>query len=308
MIYNDHHEKKSINNRKTEALIISLLLVILVLFYFFVFLFFYLPYSKEIVEMYSNSPYLTLTSIVIILRIIISIYLAGFFINKWISRRIRNYFNMPFLLCLFFYIFILAKLLDLVFDATYCIIRTNNNDVFSNLFLLNLAKFRYSIAVLNILPIFLLGFYLYTYGHSLDKENIIVEKLTKRKTLIFSLLYIVIFLTIIILLPTIMLFALIALSLSMTSITFLIWVFFTAYKGKILPNINSRIIGIGFSIFLIFNAGFPIILYSIGQISIQGEGITGLTVESGALFSFIIILIGFKTEASYGIKIKLNSG
>jgi len=86
---------------------------------------------------------------------------------------------------------------------------------------------------------------------------------------------------------------------SLLSLGFLLWIFITMHRGKILPEFNSLIISIGIFFYLIFNILFPILMYSIAQTSIEGEAITIISTEGGTLVSVIIILIGFKTKARY---------
>ena len=74
---------------------------------------------------------------------------------------------------------------------------------------------------------------------------------------------------------------------------------FTHGKGKILSEINSLIISIGFTCYLISNLILPLLTTVIGPTSLEGERIGALILELGTLFSMVIIILGFKRKANY---------
>jgi len=124
--------------------------------------------------------------------------------------------------------------------------------------------------------------------------------IARRNALIISTVYIVLFIGGLILIPSMIIILLFgALGLALISLSFIIWIFITIYKGKIIPEINSLIIGIGFITYLIFMIFYPFSIYILKNIPIHGDGIGGLIMETVSLISFMIIIIGFKTKASY---------
>lgn len=217
--------------------------------------------------------------------------------QKWIFQEEPHYSDIPFLLGLSYYMMISGKLIDLVIYPTYVI--TNYGFGFNELFLLNLTKFRYMVVSIELLPNILIGIYLYFFRKNLGKRNLQIEKIARKNTIIFSIIYLLTFLIIIILLQIMAAFTIIAGVGSLLSLGFLLWIFITMHRGKILPEFKSLIISIGIFFYLIFNILFPILMYSIGQTSIEGEAITIISTEGGTLVSVIIILIGFKTKACY---------
>jgi len=217
--------------------------------------------------------------------------------QKWVFQEEPHYSDIPFLLGLSYYMIVSGKLIDLVIYPTYVI--TNYGFGFNELFLLNLTKFRYMVVSIELLPNILIGIYLYFFRKNLGKRNLQIEKIARKNTIIFSIIYLLTFLIIIILLQIMAAFTIIAGVGSLLSLGFLLWIFITMHRGKILPEFNSLIISIGIFFYLIFNILFPILMYSIGQTSIEGEAITIISTEGGTLVSVIIILIGFKTKARY---------
>ena len=207
--------------------------------------------------------------------------------------------DIPFLLGLSYYLIVSGKLIDLVIYPTYVI--TNYGFGFNELFLLNLTKFRYMVVSIELLPNILIGIYLYFFRKNLGKRNLQIERIARKNTIIFSIIYLLTFLIIIILLQSMAVFTIIAGVGSLLSLGFLLWIFITMHRGKILPEFNSLIISIGIFFYLIFNILFPILMYSIAQASIEGEAVTTITIEGGTLVSAIIILIGFKTKARYKV-------
>ena len=186
--------------------------------------------------------------------------------------------------------------MDLLVFTTY---RLYTDFGFSYYLILNIIKLRYFILTLSILPLFLSGFYLYLFRLNLRKPDLNRERLSKKLTVLFSILYFPVFFIIIIFLNDITMFSYVGALMTLSSLSFVIWVFLTAYKGKILSEINSLIISIGFICYLISNLILPILTNVIGPTSLEGERIGGLILELGTLFSMIIIIIGFKKKANY---------
>ncbi len=141
---------------------------------------------------------------------------------------------------------------------------------------MNTIKIRYFILILNVVPLFLSRIYLYHIP-----------------------LYFPVFIIIIMFLNDILLFSYVGAIITFSSLIFVIWMFITVYKGKILLEINSLIISIGFICYLIFNALLPVYVNVIGQFSLEGERLAGSLLEFGTLICIIVILIGFRTKAHF---------
>ena len=156
-----------------------------------------------------------------------------------------------------------------------------------------------SILTFSILPLFLSGIYLYLFRLNLRKPDFERVRLSKKLTVLFSIVYFSVIFTFILILNDISMFSYLGALMTLSSLSFVIWVFFTAHKGKVLSEINSLIIGIGFICYLIANLILPILTGVIGPASYEGERIGALILELGTLLSMIIIIIGFKKKAYY---------
>ena len=297
---NNNYSSNVDNNYKKlrikDVLILSLSLILVVLFYFIVILFYYIPYYSVISEMYFTNYFITIITIIILIRMLISIYAANFLFKIWLSKKSRRFTDLPFIFGIFFFLFIPAKLMDLLVFTSY---RLYTDFGFSYYLILNIIKLRYFILTLSILPLFLSGIYLYLFRLNLKKPDLERKILSKKLTVLFSIIYFPFFFFIIIFLNDITMFSYLGALMTLSSLSFVIWVFLTAYKGKILSEINSLIISIGFICYLISNLILPILVNVIGPTSLEGERIGGLILELGTLFSMIIIIIGFKKKADY---------
>jgi len=293
-------KNKAIKLTTKDKVFFRFLLISVILFYLVFIIFFFIPNYSVISDIYSKFYFNIIFTLVIVGRISLSIYGAYFLFKIWLSKNSRAYSDLPFILGLFFFVFIPAKLMDLIIILTY---RMYASYGFSYTLFLDIIKIRYLILIINLIPLFLSGIYLFLFRLNLKKPHLEREKISKRLTVLFSFLYFPTFLFIILFLNDIYLFSYIGAIITFSTLSFVIWIFFTVYKGKILPEINSLIVCIGFICYMIFNVLLPIYVNVIGQISLEGERIAGSILECGTLFSMIIILIGFKKKAHYKQKV-----
>lgn len=294
--YSLSFDKNYTKLKKREISFISLSVIAVIFFYSIVILLYYIPFYSEISEMYLTNFFAAILTMIILIRISISTYGANFLFKIWLSKNSRRFTDLPFIFGLFFFLFIPAKLMDLLVFTTY---RLYTDFGFSYYLILNIIKLRYFILTLSILPLFLSGIYLYLFRLNLKKPDLERKKLSKKLTVLFSILYFPVFFIIIIFLNDITMFSYVGALMTLSSLSFVIWVFLTAYKGGILSEINSLIISIGLICYLISNLILPILTNVIGSTSLEGERIGGLIIELGTLFSMIIIILGFKKKANY---------
>jgi len=299
MALNSNPELSDLKNLKgkKKLLVIILLIIGLICFCFFIVLYFFIPYYEQIQGAYYYSNYLLIGTILMVIRFVVLFNLVYILFRKWISHEEPHYSDIPFLLGLFFYIFIYGKAIDLVGYTVITISRYIG--VFSELFLLNLTKFREALGIVDMLPIILIGIYFYFFRRSLGRQDFRKEKIARKNTLIFSIVYIFSMFIIIFLLQEVKYLTFIVGIISLIGFGFLIWVFVIAFKGKILPDINSLIISIGFILMLICNVLFPVFINIFLGGSKIGEAFAFFIVEGGSLIATIIILIGLKTKAHY---------
>jgi len=232
----------------------------------------------------------------VILRVIVSLYASIILWRLWLEQKRFSLFSLPFLLSLFFIIFLAGKIMDIM---VYLAVGMHLSYGYPLDFLLFTLKVRYLIGLINVLPIFLVGIYLYLFKRSLKKEEFFIAPKTKRNTVLFSLLYSLSLAIFIILISDWMLFSFVIFIASVSSFSFAIWLFIVIHRAKRLPEINSLVIGLGFICYLIVNAVSPLVMNLLFPISLEGERLSALIFEVGTLFSIIIIILGFKIKASY---------
>ena len=287
---------KTIKLSRKDVIIFGFLLISVTIIYLLAIIFYFIPNFAVLYELFSTFYFNILFTVITIVRVSISIYGSYFLFKIWFMKKTRSYSDLPFLYGLFFFIFIPAKLLDLMIMLNY---RLYADFGYSYTFLLNTIKLRYILLILNIVPLILSGMYLYVYRLNLKKPDFERERVSKRLTFLFSSLYFPTFFIVIIILNNIYLFSYIGAIITFSSLIFVIWMFITVYRGKILPEINSLILSVGFICYLIFNVLLPIYVNVIGQFSLEGERLAGSILELGTLFSMIIVLLGFKKKANY---------
>lgn len=299
MIINNDRPKtktKSIKLNIKDKIIFGFLLISVIIFYLLTIIFYFIPNFSVLYDLFSIFYFNIFFTVITVVRVLLSIYGSYFLFKIWLVKDTRSYSDLPFIYGLFFFILIPGKLMDLIIFLNF---RLYADFGFSYGFLLNTIKVRYFILIINVAPLFLSGIYLYIFRLNLKKLDFKRERVSKRLTILFSLLYFPVFFIIVILLNDIYFFSYIGAIITFSSLSFVIWMFITIYKGKILPEINSLIISIGFVCYLIFNVLLPVYVNVIGQFSLEGERLAGSILELGTFISMIIILLGFKKKAHY---------
>lgn len=287
---------KSIKLNIKDKIIFGFLLISVIIFYLLTIIFYFIPNFSVLYDLFSIFYFNIFFTVITVVRVLLSIYGSYFLFKIWLVKDTRSYSDLPFIYGLFFFILIPGKLMDLIIFLNF---RLYADFGFSYGFLLNTIKVRYFILIINVAPLFLSGIYLYIFRLNLKKLDFKRERVSKRLTILFSLLYFPVFFIIVILLNDIYFFSYIGAIITFSSLSFVIWMFITIYKGKILPEINSLIISIGFVCYLIFNVLLPVYVNVIGQFSLEGERLAGSILELGTFISMIIILLGFKKKAHY---------
>ena len=297
MVINNNKPKiKSIKLYIKDKIIFGFLLISVIIFYLLTIIFYFIPNFAVLYDLFSTFYFIIIFTVIAVVRVSLSIYGSYFLFKIWLVKDTRSYSDLPFIYGLFFFIFIPAKLMDLIIILNY---RLYADFGFSYMFFLNTIKLRYFILLINVVPLFLSGIYLYLFRLNLKKPDFEREKVSKRLTILFSSLYFPTFFIIIIFLNNIYLYSYIGAIITFSSLIFVIWMFITVYKGKILPEINALIISTGFICYLISNVLLPVYINVIGQFSLEGERLAGLILELGTLLSIIIVLLGFKKKANY---------
>ncbi|MBD3197305.1 MAG: hypothetical protein GF317_19780 [Candidatus Lokiarchaeota archaeon] len=165
--------------------------------------------------------------------------------NSWLNQKHYYVSDLPFLIGLFFLIIIPSKLLDLL--STYIALQVVY-EVF-----LAILKIRFIIAVINTLPLlfFSIGFLLY-YISLTEKYGFLDDKNNRDKIQRIIVLMIIVAQLIAIL------FAIhhssiitITSFLVFPSLLMITWIFVFSHKNRKYPKIDSLLVSIGFSLYLL---------------------------------------------------------
>jgi len=270
-----------------KKIINSSIFVIFVLFFSLLIYFsFYVPIFGMLGILYQTRPDLDALTIIIFLRIVISLYTSYYLFNRWMNLEKRSIISFPLIFSIFFFLFLPAKMMDLMMYIAYRLYETYSYPFQYAIFVI---KIRYVFGVLSVLPLFLGGSYLYFYRLKLKYETIAIRKII----LLFSCIYIALFSLIIFILNDVKLFSYVGALLVISSVSLIIWVFLKAYNRNILREVNSLTLSIGFILYLISSTLIPIFVNFLGLETSATEIINGLYIELSTFLSSIIITIGF---------------
>ncbi len=213
-------------------------------------------------------------------KTVILISIATFLINKWFNQKLRYATDFPFLNALGFYIFSLGKLLDIY--LYYHFIDTPNLATLDDPNALLLGKIRFVLSpILVVLPYFILMLVIWL-------EN------KKKMQKILGIGWIVLSLVAVLLAKDYTQFLFFNMIIALPVIVLSIVSFAIIHHQQKLPQINSLLITIGWSSYLITQIVRPFWI-SLGSSS---WGLTWVG-EFLELISMVIIGIGFIRPASY---------
>ncbi|MFW9988646.1 MAG: hypothetical protein ACFFC3_08325 [Candidatus Odinarchaeota archaeon] len=232
--------------------------------------------------------------IIIGIRIIIVSLMTIYTFYSWFKQEKQYFSDMPFLFGNFFLLLIFGKLLDLFGDFTYY----QNEEL--NFIIL---KARYFIAIFDLLPMIYLSIYMILISLSLNEKY---KKYTDEKLLNkikIRILIIILLIEIItgIIIPTIEILSLIYPIIVIPSLITIAWLFYFAWRNQRLSQVNTYILMIGFSLYLISS-----ILRLLIQIIIGESTLFVIIAESIDVLIFIIMFIGFYKESDYSTQDQQN--
>ncbi len=283
---------KIIEKNKLIPIILSLSALITFLF---VLIYFYLTKPQELIESFTSSSYskyLISFTIVLIAKIILSGYLTLFFFQKWLNKNEKHIIDIPFLLGIFYLLYACGQTFDFLLYITYF-----NPEIF---FIDNITivRFRYIYGIINVLPLCLLGLYLYVYKKNINKPYSEIIKIFKKKITPFLTIYLIFWIVLLFFLNNFYIIRFILIGV-LSLIFFTSWIFYIAHRGRILTDINCKTISLGFFLYTISQISFPFLAILLNSLIKDGEIVSAVFMEIFSLISFIVVLIGFKTKASY---------
>ena len=112
-------KNRSIKLYTKDKIIFGFLLISVSIFYVLIILFYFIPHSSVLSDLYSTFYFNIMFTVVIVLRILLSIYGSYYLFKNWLSKKNRSYSDLPFLYGLFFFLFIPGKLMDLIIILNY---------------------------------------------------------------------------------------------------------------------------------------------------------------------------------------------
>ena len=139
-IYNSSFNHKPTIFKKREKVLLGLSLIFVVFFYCIVIILYYGSFYSEISDMYLTNYFLSVITIIIVVRILISSYAAYFIVKIWLSKNSRKFTDLPFIFGYFFFLFIPAKLMDLLVFTTYRLYADYGFSYYLLLFIHNLIE------------------------------------------------------------------------------------------------------------------------------------------------------------------------
>ena len=224
--------------------------------------------------------------LIITLRIFIMSLMTIYMFRTWFKAEHQFFDDTPFLFALFFLILTFGKTIDLFWDFTYY--------SFSSDLVLLLIKFRFVIIVVDLAPLLYIGLGIILFSLSSRYKKLGMEKYSNKIRIQLIVVIIIIELFAIILGSDILYLNRLLTIILIPSLIAIVYIFYIAYKGKRLSQVNPLILSLGFLLLMISNIFRPIATVIIGE-----SANLIILVESIDLIIFLIIFIGCYKEIDY---------
>ncbi|MHA1985661.1 MAG: hypothetical protein ACW98D_03380 [Promethearchaeota archaeon] len=228
--------------------------------------------------------------LVILSRIIIVSGMALYTFYQWFKQEEQFFSDLPFLFGLFFMLLVFGKALDLFIDFIH------QMDEF--MFLL-MVKIRFLIMILDFLPMIYISIGMILFSLSLkDKNKALREEKHQNKIRVRVILVIVLSEIIaIILVNSISIISILYPIVVIPSLVTIVWLFNFAHRNKRLAQVNTRILWVAFTAYLVSQIVRPLAQFILGE-----SPIFVIFAEALDLGIFIVIFIGFYKKSNYSIE------
>ena len=242
----------------------------------------YLMNLDLIIDSYNSQEGALGVLLIISFRILIVAGMAIYTFFQWFKQEEQYFSDIPFLFGLFFLLLIFGKLLDLFNDFVY-------HELDEDLILL-VFKTRYIIAILDLLPMIYLSLNMILFSLSIKKKTGKLTNEKSRNQINLRLLVIIFVIELIVgvVVPSITILTFIYPLIIIPSLLTIVWLFNFAWRNKRLSQVNTYILMIGFSLYLISSILRPVIQLIIGESSLFI-----IIAEFTDLILFIVIFFGF---------------
>jgi hypothetical protein len=244
-------------------------------------------YTAQIIQSLETIQGIQELLVIISIKIGVISAMAFFLIRKWLKQEDQYLSDIPFLFGMFFLILVFAKFLDILISFNFFTLEPNS--------LLGLIKFRYYVAIFDLLPMIYLSVGMILYYLSLkERFNVYSDSArldkARQKILVIVILVELIaisiapnYSTIISILPLLVL----------PSLLIIVWLFAFAYKNKRLSQVHPLIIAVGFGIYLISQISRPIAQ------KVFSAAIYAIFSESIELIIYMFIFVGLILKVNY---------
>jgi len=231
---------------------------------------------------------LWLISLVILLRVLIFVIMSYILYKKWLRQEAIYTSDAYFLFALFFTIITAGKILDLFWNLAFI------SESFSADFTLALLKIRFSVIVLNALPLLFIGLEALITIFNAYIKNMTKKQFNKARIIII-ILFLGIVSFIILIAPNIDILRQLLPIVTAGTMIGIVIMFLFMYKNKKLSQAHGLLIGLGF-LFAVITSFVRSILNA------SGASTALIYAELLDMLVYFIIFTGFMTKPKYARK------
>ena len=217
--------------------------------------------------------------LIISLRILLLSIITFYLFNKWFKQEAQYLTDIPFLLGIFFFLLAFGKAIDIFWDLTFF--------TFDDAFVLLLAKIRYFIIVFEVAPLIYLGFEIIFFRLE-DRFTRLKDK-RYMNTLRTRLIAVIVGVesVAIIIVPNVTILGMVLPIILIPSLLGIVYIFYLAYRYNRLKMVKTKILTIGFLLYMISNILRPVMQNILGETANYI-----IVVELIDLCIFLVIFLG----------------
>jgi len=231
---------------------------------------------------------LWIISLVILLRVLIFVIMSYILYKRWFRQEAIYTSDAYFLFALFFTIITVGKILDLFWNLAFI------SESFSVDFTLALLKIRFSVIVLNALPLLFIGLEALITIFNTYIKNMTKQQFNKARTIII-IIFLGIVSFIILIAPNIDILSQLLPIVTAGAMIGIVIMFLFMYKNKKLSQAHGLLIGLGF-LFVVITSFVRSILNA------SGASTALIYAELLDMLVYFIIFTGFITKPKYARK------
>jgi len=195
--------------------------------------------------------------LIISFRILLLSIITFYLFNKWFKQEAQYLTDIPFLLGIFFFLLAFGKAIDIFWDLTFF--------TFDDPFVLLLVKIRYFIIVFEVAPLIYLGFEIIFFRLE-DRFTRLKDK-RYMNTLRTRLIAVIVGVesVAIIIVPNVTILGMVLPIILIPSLLGIVYIFYLAYRYNRLKMVKTKILTIGFLLYMISNILRPVMQNILGE-------------------------------------------